>query len=137
MTIEENIFKVIGGQHVAAVATVSDGRPEVRFMALEGYEDLVLVGATMKSSRKVAQISKNPAVSLSIWSGKQFTDPYVIIRGNCRINDDLETKKKYWNPMREQYFKTVDNPDYVNLTFMPDEIEYIDPATMQQEVWVR
>ena len=45
---------------MAAVATVQEGKPAVRFMALVGLDDLTLIGATMKSSRKVEQIKKNP-----------------------------------------------------------------------------
>ncbi len=37
--------------------------------------------------------------------------------------------------MYEQYFKTVDNPDFVVMLFVPGEIEYIAPGSMQPEVW--
>ena len=66
---------------MAAVATVQEGKPAVRFMALVGLDDLTLIGATMKSSRKVEQIKKNPEVALTIWSGKNFSDPYVYDPG--------------------------------------------------------
>ena len=135
MTLKDNISNVIAGQHVAALATISDGKPEVRFVVLEGQPDLTLVGATMKVSRKVQQIRNNPVVGISIWSGKEYSDPYIVFRGKAEIHEDLETKKKYWNPMYEQYFKTVDNPDYVVMLFVPGEIEYIAPGSMQPEVW--
>ena len=99
MTLEDNIQKVIGGEHVAAVATVSEGKPAVRFMSLLGLDDLSLVGATMKSSRKIQQIKKNPEAALTIWSGKSVSDPYVVIQGNVEIHEDLETKKRFWNPI--------------------------------------
>ncbi len=79
MALKDQIFKFIGGEHVAAVATISEDRPVVRLMALVGMEDLNLIGATMKSSQKVEQIKKNPAVELSIWSGN-MTDPYLRIK---------------------------------------------------------
>jgi len=135
MTLKENISKVISGPHVAAVATLNQGKPEVRFIVLEGQPDLSLIGATMKASRKVGQMKSNPVVGISIWSGKEFSDPYIVFRGKAEIHEDLQTKKKYWNPMHEQYFTTVDNPDYVVLTFVPGEIEYISPGSMEPEVW--
>jgi len=107
MALKDDILKVMGGMHVAAVATVSVGKPAMRFMALAGLQDLSLVGATMKGSRKVEQISKNPEVALSIWSGKEFSDPYVVIQGKAEIHEDLETKKKFWDPMMEKYFQKV------------------------------
>ncbi|HUK38775.1 MAG TPA: pyridoxamine 5'-phosphate oxidase family protein [Methanomicrobiales archaeon] len=135
MALKDKILQVIGGPHPAAVATIDQGRPAVRFMVLAGFPDLTLVGATGRSTRKVAQLRKNPDASLSIWSGKEFTDPYVVIRAKGRVHEDLATKKKYWTPMMEQYFKTVDNPEYVVLVFTADEIEYTDPRGM--ETWKR
>jgi general stress protein 26 len=135
MALKDDIFKVMGGMHVAAVATVSAGKPAMRFMALAGLQDLSLVGATMKGSRKVEQISKNPEVALSIWSGKDFSDPYVVIQGKAEIHEDLETKKKFWNPMMEKYFQKPENPNYVVLKFVPKLIEYYHDMSM--DVWQR
>jgi general stress protein 26 len=133
MSIKEDIFKVIGGQVVAAVATVHEGKPAVRHMAVNGLEDLTLIGATQKSSRKVEQIKKNPDVALAIWSGKNFGDPYVMIQGQAKVHDDLATKKKFWNPMLEPYFQKPENPDYVVIMFTSKRIEYYHDMTM--DVW--
>ncbi len=118
---------------MVAVATVQEGKPAVRFMALFGLDDLTLIGATMKNSRKVEQIKKNPAVALSIWSRKNFSDPYVIIQGKGMVHEDLETKKKFWNPRMEVYFRKPENPEYVVIKFVPQRIEYYQDMTM--EVW--
>jgi general stress protein 26 len=133
MSIKENILKVTGGEKVAAVATTQEGKPAVRFMALFGLDDLTMIGATMKSSRKVEQIKKNPAVALSIWSGKNFSDPYVIIQGKGSVHEDLGTKKKFWNPKLEGYFQKPENPEYVVIKFVPEIIEYYHDMTM--EIW--
>jgi general stress protein 26 len=133
MSLKEDILKVTGGERVAAVATIQEGKPAVRFMALIGLDDLTLIGATMKSSRKVEQIKKNPEVSLTIWSGKNFSDPYVMIQGKALVHEDLETKKKFWNPKMEVYFQKPENPEYVVLKFVPQRIEYYHDMNM--EVW--
>ncbi len=133
MSLKEDILKVMGGEHVAAVATVQEGGPAVRFMALMGLGDLTMVGATMKATRKVEQILKNPGVALTIWSGRNFGDPYVTILGEAKVYDDLETKKKFWDPKLESYFRTPDNPDYVMIKFIPHRIEYYHDMTM--DVW--
>jgi len=54
----------------------------------------------------------------------------VTILGEARVHDDLETKKKFWDPKLVQYFKTPDNPDYVVITFTPQRIEYYHDMTM-------
>jgi general stress protein 26 len=133
MSIREGILKVMGGEHVAALATVQEGKPAVRFLALAGMDDLTLIGATMKNSRKVEQIRKNPAVALSIWSGKNFSDPYVIIQGKGSVHEDMETKKKYWDEKMEPYFQKPENPEYVVLKFVPLRIEFYHDMNM--EVW--
>jgi general stress protein 26 len=53
MALQDKILQVITGEHVAAIATIADGHPAVRFMALMGFNYPSLIGATMKNSRKV------------------------------------------------------------------------------------
>ena len=137
MQLPEKILAVIGGPHVAAIATIDKGLPAVRFMVLNGFGDMTLVGGTMKASRKVEQLRKNPNAAISIWSGKEFTDPYVVIQAKGEVHEDVATKKKYWNPMFEQYFTSVDNPDFVVLVFTAREIEYHGPNMMMPETWKR
>ncbi len=105
MTLKDNISNVIAGQHVAALATLSEGKPEVRFVVLEGQPDLTLVGATMKASRKVRQIQENPVVGISIWSGKEYSDPYIVFRGRAEIHEDLQTKKSTGTPCMSSTLK--------------------------------
>jgi general stress protein 26 len=137
MTLREKILDVIGGRHTAAVATVDGNLPAVRFMLLQGFPDMTLVGGTMKSSRKVTQLEKNADVAIAIWSGKEITDPYVEIRARAEIHEDIATKKKYWNPMFVPYFRSVDNPDFVVLVFVVSEVAYYVPSMRSREVWKR
>jgi len=137
MALKEKILDVTEGPHAAAVATIAAGLPAVRFMVLTGFPDMSFVGGTMKNTHKVAELKKNPHAALSIWSGKEFTDPYVEIKATGEVHEDLATKKRYWNPMFEQYFTSVDNPDFVVLKFSAEEITYHEPKTMGQEVWKR
>lgn len=138
MGLKEKILEVTKGPHAVAIATLDNGLPSVRFMILFGFDDLTFVGGTGKPSPKVAQLKKNANASLAIWSCREYTDPYVRIRAKGTVHEDLATKKKYWNPMFEQYFKSVDNPDFVILKFTADEIEYVAPLTMMEpEVWKR
>jgi general stress protein 26 len=130
MSLKSEILEVMGGEHVAALATVHDGKPAVRFMALFGLDDLTLIAATMKSSRKVEQMLRNPEAALSIWSGKSFSDPYVTIQSQAKIHEDMETKKKFWNPKLEPYFQKPENPDFVVIKFVPYRIEYYHDMTM-------
>ncbi|HOO55036.1 MAG TPA: pyridoxamine 5'-phosphate oxidase family protein [Methanothrix sp.] len=135
MELKDKILEVIGGEHVAAVATVSASEPALRFMALEGKDDLSLVGATMRSSRKVQQIKEKPVAAISVWSGESYSDPYVVIMSRAEVYEDLKTKKIFWDPRLEPYFQTPENPEYVVLKFVPNRIEYY--SGMGMEVWER
>lgn len=137
MALRDQILEVIGGPHPAAVATIDGKLPAVRFMVLAGFPDMTFVGATMKASRKVGQLKKNPDAALSIWSGKEYSDPYVEVQAKAKIHEDVATKKKYWNPMWEQFFKTPENPDFVVLVFSAGEITYHGKNIMTTEVWKR
>ena len=137
MALKDKILEVVGGPHPAAVATLDGRLPAVRFMVLNGFPDMTFVGGTMKNSKKVEQLTRNPNAALSIWSGKEFSDPYVEIQAKVKIHEDVATKKKYWNPMFEQYFKSADNPDFVVLVFSASEIVYHGPNMMSMEVWKR
>ena len=137
MALEDQIMEVIGAPQPAAVATLDGKRPAVRFMVLAGFPDMTLVGATMKATKKVKQLKKNPDAALAIWSGKEFSDPYVEIKAKGKVHKDVATKKKYWNPMFEQYFKTPENPDFVVLVFTANEITYHAKDMASVDVWRR
>ncbi len=129
--LHERILEVMGGEHVAAIATVADGMPAVRFMTLIGHEDLSLVGATAKASRKVRQIREKPDVALAIWSCREFTDPYVRIQSRGEIHEDRGTKQRYWNPRWDSFFQSPPNPEFVDLRFIPRTIEYYRMGTLE------
>jgi len=137
MALSNQILDVVGGPHVAAVATLDGKLPAVRFMVLAGFPDMTFVGATLKASKKVAELKKNPDAALAIWSGKEFSDPYVEVQAKAKIHEDVATKKKYWNPMYEQFFKTPENPDFVVLVFTAGEITYHGKNMSSVEVWKR
>jgi len=137
MALKDQIMEVIGGPHTAAVATVDGKLPDVRFMVLTGFPDMTLVGASLKASKKVDQLKKNAAAALSIWSGKELSEPYVEIAAKGTIHEDVATKKKYWIPMYEQFFKTPENPDFVVLIFKAGEITYHGKNMSSLEVWKR
>ncbi len=40
MALAEKILKVIGGPHPAAIATIDEGKPAVRFMVLTGFDKM-------------------------------------------------------------------------------------------------
>lgn len=137
--LKDKILEVISGPRIAAVATAVEN-PRVRYMVTVGFEDLTLKAATRRSSTKISQISKNPNVSLTIWSGEGMKDvgegkPYIIMEALASIVDNAEAKKEFWNPTLEKHFKGPEDPEYVLLNFKPRRIEYYNPAKGEMDVW--
>ena len=84
--LKESSMEVIGGPRPTAVAILDRKMPAVRFMVLAGFPDMTVVGATMKSSKKVKQLKKNPDAALLVWSGKEFSSQKVLsIKKSDRI----------------------------------------------------
>ena len=137
MELKEKIMDVIGGLHIGAVATIAGDQPAVRFMALTGFDDMTLVAGTRKGTRKVGELKAHPDTAISIWSGKEFSDPYVEIHAKGEVHEGRETKEQYWNPMFEEYFGSIENPEFVLLLFAADTIEYYAPPAMEAEIWKR
>ncbi len=137
MELKEKIMTVIGGMHVGAVATIAGDQPAVRFMVFNGFDDMTLVTGTMKNTRKVEELKAHPTAAISIWSGKEFSDPYVGIRAKAEVHEDRETKEQYWSPMFEEFFKSPDNPDFVVLVFTAEMIEYYTPPVTEPKIWKR
>jgi general stress protein 26 len=135
MSLKEKIMEIIAGPHPAAVATMDGKRPAVRYMVLSGFSDMTLVGATMKSSNKVGQLEKNPESAITIWSGKELSDPYVEINAMGKVYEDTATKKKYWTPAFDELFKSPENPEFVVLVFTASEITYHAKNMASREVW--
>ena len=144
MELETKILEVIQGPKLAALATVKEESgevlPAVRYIVVVGFEDLSLMAATRKSSRKVQDIKKNPNISLTIWSGKDLipedlTKPYVVIKGKAALIDDQETKNRFWNPYLENHFNGMNDPEYSLLKFEPNSIEYYHGNTVN--IWAK
>jgi general stress protein 26 len=139
MDLKDQIQKIIGGQKVAAVASVDEesgkALPAVRYMVTIGLDDLTLIGSTSKNSRKINQMKKNPNIALAFWEGGDFSNPYVLVKAKAEVHEDVETKRAFWSPMLEQHFKNPENPEFVIIKFLPYQIEYYHDMLM--DVWTK
>jgi general stress protein 26 len=137
MDLADKIFEVIRGVNIAAVATLGSVMypvPRVRYMITVGYPDLTLKAATRKNSPKISQIKDVPKACVAIWSGKsleEITKPYVIMDTNVEIIEDERLKRKFWNPVFENFLSGMDS-EYVILEFKPYSIEYWENGKMEK-----
>jgi general stress protein 26 len=114
MDLKEKIYEVVKGHPLGALATIAeDGRPRVRYIMLAVERDLCIRFVTSLTSRKVAQINRNPEVHVICGASPEDSmAPYVQVEGKAKISCDEEIRKKMWTSVLNNYFSGPDDPDY-------------------------
>lgn len=134
--LKNNILEVLKNYPVGSVATIRDGKPWVRYMAMQSEKDLTLYSTSFASSRKIDQLGKDNNVHVAFGADpKNWMLPFVNIEGTAEILTDIETKKKCWSKMLEQFFKGPEDPEYVVIKILPKTIEYTSPGAHTPEVY--
>jgi len=134
--LKGKILKVIKEYPVGSVATIKDGKPWVRYMAMQPQENLMLYTTSFASARKIAQIKKNNNVHIAFGlDPKDWKMSHVNIDGIAEILTDLETKKRFWSEMLAQFFKGPEDPNYVVIKVAPINIEYWGAGTHEPEIY--
>ncbi len=134
--LKSKILEVMNSYPVGSVATIRDGKPWVRYMAMQPQEDMILYTASFASSRKIAQIKENNNVHIAFGADpKNWVLPYVNVEGAAEILTDPETKERCWKATFAQFFKGPDDPNYVVIKITPGVIEYMGPGAHEPEMY--
>ncbi|MBL8219796.1 MAG: pyridoxamine 5'-phosphate oxidase family protein [Bryobacterales bacterium] len=79
---------------------------------------------TNPTSRKIAQIRKNPRTTLAYYD--KAGPNYVTLTGTSRIVDTPSERRKHWRKEWQAFFPGgPDGPNYVLIEFTPQRIELI------------
>lgn len=134
--LKKKILKVIKGSKLASLATIADNRPWVRYVVTRN-NGLRLYVCTFKNSRKMAQISQNPNVHITIGGSLENMDaPYVQIAAKAKIRADLGIRRKLWHKFMRRYYSGINDPDYAVIEIIPRLIEYRDSETKAAQVYI-
>ncbi|MFC1698884.1 pyridoxamine 5'-phosphate oxidase family protein [Candidatus Omnitrophota bacterium] len=134
--LKTKIIKVIKEYPIGSVATIKDGKPWARYMAMQPENDLTLYTTAFVSSRKISQIKKDNNVHVAFGAdSKNWELPYINVEATAEILTDLETKKKCWCDMLSQFFKGPEDPNYVVVKITPSSIEYMSHGVHQPELY--
>lgn len=107
------------------LATVDGDQPWVRAMYLAKVDDDgTLWYATNRDSAKARQITANPKVCVSAYSGQAE----ARIFGVASLVDDRQAKEAIWSPLMEKYYASIDDPKMlvIKITPMKAEIGFMD-----------
>lgn len=134
--LKNKIVDVLKRSVLAAVATVKDGKPWVRYMVVMQGNGLTLWTTTFAQSRKIQDIKKNNNIDLIIGGDeKNFRAPYLNIRATAEVFTDIATKKLFWNDMLKSYYSGPDDPNLAIIVISPQVIEYMGGDSMTPEVY--
>ncbi|MFZ2955679.1 MAG: pyridoxamine 5'-phosphate oxidase family protein [Candidatus Ozemobacteraceae bacterium] len=132
---KEKIAKVLKNHSFAVFATITeDGKPWARYVSVNSEDDFTVWFGCHKSSRKVAQIKKNPEIHLTLGvDSVNEMDSYLQIQGKAQLVTDAKILHEKWKEDFSHYFKGPDDPEYVIISIKPYRIEFV---TMQgTEAW--
>jgi PPOX class probable F420-dependent enzyme len=115
-------------RYCAFVTIGDDGAPQARVVDPFAPEDEMTIWiATNPVTRKVAQIRKNPQVSLLYFDRASFS--YVSVLGKAEVIDDPAEKAKRWKEDWAAFYKDKNRgPDYLLIRVRPRRLEVINPA---------
>ena len=135
--LKEKILAVLRRPQFAGIATVTeDGKPWVRYVMAVADENLTLRSACFLSSRKVAQVAKNPEVHLMCGvTSLENMSPYFQIQTRAEVTNDESERHAYWCDELANIFDGPDDPRYRILIMRPYRIEMVSPPNMAPEVW--
>ncbi len=135
--LKAKILARLAAPQLCPVATVTEnGKPWVRYMTFMTDQNLTMWAATFANSRKVAQIAKNPEVSLAAGAKDMMsTEPFLQIQARAAILTDAATKKAVWNEFLKDVFSGPDDPNFAVCKVTPYKIEYVKMDRSPTEVW--
>ena len=110
MRAEETIRGFIEASTVAYLATVDNGRPRVRPMAVLAFEGDALHMIAYASSHKLLELSDNPNAELCFMD-KEMN--HLRLAGTIELTHDSAMKRRLWqeNPYIHEYFRSPADPD--------------------------
>lgn len=130
--------EIMTGASICALITIDEkGLPMVRPMdPFQPEGDFTVWFGTNPKSSKVAQIKKNPTVSLYYLDSD--TTGYVVVHGIAQLVNDQKEKDKYWKPEWKSFYPNK-TEDYLLIKVSPKWMEMIsytrgiagDPVTWQ------
>ncbi len=131
---EERLWKILDEAEISLLITQGeDGYPHSRPMTLLGYEEEgVLWFATSRSSRKVAEIDRDPKVTVCFLALEGGAHAQAF--GQAEILEDPELKAELWMEDWGEYWEGPEDPDYVLLVVRLDRAEYY--LIEDDELWV-
>lgn len=110
-------------RYCALITTGRNGRAQARTMdAFAPEADMTVWLATNSRSRKVAEIRRNPKVTLYYFDRESAA--YVTIYGTARLVNDKNEKAKRWKEDWKTFYPDRER-DYLLIEITPEKLEVV------------
>jgi general stress protein 26 len=115
-------------RYATFVTVGEDGQPQARIVdALGPDDDFVVWVGTNPASRKVAEIAKNPRVTLNFF--EPSLPAFVTLIGSASVVTDAAVKAKHWKDAWSPFFKSEHRgADFALVKFVPRRLEIVSEA---------
>ncbi len=123
VTVAKQIMKKV--RYCALITVDSLGIPQARIVdAFPPDSQLVVWIATNPRTRKVAQIQKNPEVTLFYWDPQGVS--YVTLIGKATLVADPQQKARFWKEdWKNFYSDRWSGDDYLLIRIIPLRVEVV------------
>ncbi len=135
--LRERIFDAARELQLTNVATVTEGgQPWVRYVMGRADKGLVFRFCTHLSSRKIAQITNNSNVHLSLGvTSLETAKNWLQVQGSAEVSTDEGERNAFWFDELSNYFTGPDDPEYCIVIIRPSRIEFGTMGIMTPEIW--
>jgi general stress protein 26 len=114
-------------RYCAVITVDADGRPQARAIdAFAPEPDMSVWFATNPKSRKVAQIERDPRVTLYYFDSSDPDAGYVTLFGRARLVNDEAEKARRWKKGWEAFWPNRD-AGYLLVEVTPERLEVSSP----------
>jgi general stress protein 26 len=119
---------MLAARYCTFVTVDEEGQPRARVVdPFPPEADMTVWMATKATTRKVAQIRKNPRATLLCFDGTK--KGYMTLLGTATVVDDPAEKAKRWKPEWKEFYEDENrSPDYILLRLKPTRLEVLSPA---------
>lgn len=132
--LKQKIHQVMEQHKIGTLATVKDNKPHTRYMTFSNNEEFTFYTPTNKETHKADEIEENPHVHILLgYEGEGYGDTYLEVQGQAKIREDQEIKNKLWNSHMERWFDGKDDPEYIVLEIMPENIRLMNAGNKTPE----
>ena len=115
---------VIAKDHFPNLATIDGDQPRLRPVSPVRTDGFVVYVANLRFYAKTAQIEANPKVELCYLDEQH---DQVRITAVAEVLTDRSLLQEIWdaNPLMQQYFDSIDNPDLIVYRMVPQQVRFM------------